>query len=69
MSNKIPTARSLSSGIAEAKRMIEFAQLHVEAALKAAAEKAEGYNEGSEGNDAFVDKQSILNAYPKENIK
>jgi hypothetical protein len=49
------------------KDLIEFAKLHVEAALKETAEYAEvnvlNYN------DYEVDKKSILNAYPLENIK
>jgi hypothetical protein len=48
--------------------MIEFAKLHVEAALKAAGENAHTkdvpYTEDTE-----VDKGSILNSYPLENIK
>ena len=48
--------------------MIEFAQMHVEAALKAAGENAHTkdvpYTEDTE-----VDKDSILNSYPLENIK
>ena len=48
--------------------MIEFAKLHVQAALKEAAEKALVYaDEG--GYSEFVDESSILNAYPLENIK
>lgn len=48
--------------------MIEFAKLHVEAALKEASEKASVYaDEG--GYSEFVDEQSILNSYPLENIK
>jgi hypothetical protein len=47
--------------------MREFAKLHVEAALKQATECAEvnvlNYN------DYEVDKKSILNSYPLENIK
>lgn len=46
--------------------MIEFAKLHVEAALKAATENVE-YTKDSAGND-MVDKESILNAYPLTNI-
>jgi len=52
------------------KKMIEFAKLHVKAALEAASGKAE--LEGDEGSDfsyISVDKDSILNAYPLENIK
>ncbi len=46
--------------------MKEFAQLHVEAALKAAAEKGEITHNGY---DWIVDEKSIINTYPKENIK
>lgn len=47
------------------KAMIEFAQYHVEQALKAASEKAlkEEECEGS------VHPNTIINAYPLENIK
>ncbi len=52
--------------------MIEFAKLHVEAALKAASEKAEiKYIEpdGCATGDYYdIDKDSILNSYPLENI-
>ena len=56
------------------KKMIEFARLHVEAALKEASEKAETDYELGNPYDAnsryeIVDKDSILNAYPLENIK
>lgn len=45
-----------------AKKMIEFAKLHVEAALKEANKKAV--------MTGYVDSgQTILNAYPLENIK
>lgn len=52
---------------------IKFAKLHVEKALKQASLNAkityeyEG-NTGSEYCDTIVDKNSILNAYPLENI-
>ena len=49
------------------KTMIEFAKLHVEAALKEANRKVivtYYYNEGIR-----VNKDSILNAYPLTNIK
>ena len=54
--------------------MIEFAKMHVEEALKKASKKATisyeySGNTGSEYCDEFVNKQSILNAYPLENIK
>jgi hypothetical protein len=58
--------------------MIEFAKLHVQAALKEASEKVRQIedpyaytgNTGSEyPADYIVDKDSILNAYPLTNIK
>jgi hypothetical protein len=55
---------------------IEFAKMHVEAALKEASNKAlledEGrYVLGDEDwhEDLVVDKKSILNAYPLTNVK
>lgn len=47
--------------------MIEFAKMHVKEALKEASEKAttDGYGDGYAG----IDEDSILNAYPLENIK
>ena len=58
--------------------MIHFAREHVEEALKEAIEKAvtdyEYAGETGEFNDIsvydyFVDKESILNAYPLGNVK
>jgi hypothetical protein len=53
--------------------MIEFAKLHVEAALKNASEKAKmqtrNKNKFDELNYNIIHKQSILNAYPLDNIK
>ena len=46
---------------------IEFAKLHVEAALKEASEKAE--IEDLSYDDKIVNVKSILNAYSLENIK
>jgi hypothetical protein len=80
---KIPTAEEFLidkgySGFAKhtlvKEWMKEFAKLHVEAALKEASEKAKityeySGNTGSEYCDEFVDKDSILNSYPSENIK
>ncbi len=53
---------------------IEFAKLHVEAALKAASENAETEEEAGNPYDPddryyVVDKESILNSYPLDNIK
>lgn len=46
--------------------MIEFAKMHVEEALKEAYEKAglEYY-----GDEVCYDKDSIITAYPLENVK
>jgi hypothetical protein len=52
------------------KAIIKHTKLHVEAALKAASEKAEAepYSEGAVGQ-CGIDADSILNAYPLTNIK
>lgn len=48
--------------------MVEFAKIHVEAALKEASEKALVYaDEG--GYSEYVDEKSILDSYPLDNIK
>jgi hypothetical protein len=51
--------------------LIEFAKLHVEAALQAASENATTINKPKFKGDInyVVDEDSILNAYPIENIK
>jgi len=49
--------------------MIEFAQFHVEAALKAASEKAEVEYPKWKEDGYDVKKSSILNAYSLSNIK
>ena len=51
--------------------MIEFAKLHVEAALKHASELAEISNKPKFPGDynLVIDEDSILNSYPLENIK
>jgi hypothetical protein len=85
MENNIPTAESFydkkdKNGLPMSfnEKMIEFAKLHVEQALKAASEKVRQIedpyaytgNTGSEyPADYIVDKDSILNAYPLTNIK
>jgi hypothetical protein len=71
MENKLPTARSIASGEAEAKRMVEFAKLHVQAALKAASENAkiEIIPHEHEDTDYYINEDSILNAYPLDQIK
>ena len=51
--------------------IIEFAKLHVESALKEASENATTINKPKFKGDInyVVDGDSILNAYPLENIK
>lgn len=74
---KIPTAEEiLNKHLVPANAMIEFAKLHVEAALKEASEKAtvtpidhEEISEGSFKPIWGVDDDSILNSYPLEEIK
>lgn len=78
---KIPTAEEFMLDTLESmdqqeveRAMIEFAKLHVESALKAAsinAETKEEYGNPYDTDDRYyvVDKESILKAYPIENIK
>jgi len=51
--------------------LTEFTKLHVKAALEAATKRAvaEAYQPDYGAMDAFIDKESILSAYPEENIK
>ena len=73
--NKIPTAEefALQDGYDKVidhvteTRMIEFAKLHVEAALQAASKNAEV--NVTNYHNYEVDDDSILNSYPLENIK
>ncbi len=58
--------RILQQRIAES--MIEFAKLHVQAALKEASEEMAKDTMYWNGSD-YVDKKAILNSYPLENIK
>lgn len=53
------------------EKMIEFAKLHVKAALKAVSEGAwvDHRLDGAHGCDYEIDKESILNAYPLNNVK
>lgn len=77
--DKIPTAQEFRTkathrhGGIGAIDFIEFAKLHVKAALKAACENADmteySYQSAQEGSTMEIDKNSILNAYPLENIK
>ena len=80
--SKIPTAkefidenwRGKGLGLDIKGLMIEFAKLHVKEALETASKKAKTKNEwegntGSEYCDTVVDRESIINAYPLDNIK
>jgi hypothetical protein len=67
----IPTAKKvLQSHVAEKwnkdciDAMIEFAKLHVKAALEAASENAMGVH-----CTDYIDPDSITEAYPESNIK
>jgi hypothetical protein len=76
--NKIPTAEEFfTSVVGETpdefngyikECMIQFAKLHVEATLKAASEDAHT-KDVPYTDDVEVDKETILSAYPLENIK
>lgn len=46
-----------------AEQLNEYTANVIKQALETAAENAEGYTEGAEGNDAFVDRQSITNTF------
>ena len=65
-SMRMPRGVTYQKEIGEA--MIEFAKLHVEAALKAASEKSCIQIDEHELS-CSVDKKSILNSYPLTNIK
>jgi hypothetical protein len=72
---KIPTAKQLFDKMLEAdeectstEMMIEFAKLHVEAALKAALNSVE-YADGNDSAVDDIDEESILNSYPLSNIE
>ena len=63
----VPTAEEiLNKHLVPANAMIEFAKLHVEAALHIASERADLTDNGS---FPYVDKLSILNSYPLDKIK
>ena len=80
MKNKVPTAEEyvkehpyVDSFLSSAQGydvlvrfMIEFAKLHVEAALKAVISKDE---ETNYWNDWYVEPTSVKDSYPLENIK
>jgi hypothetical protein len=58
---------SVSNDFDTHQAMIEFAKLHVQEALKQAAENAELESYGKFG--CSINKESILNSYPLGNIK
>ena len=78
MENKIPTAEEFGENLlprgitwySEFERMmIEFAKLHVKAALEAALKHVVIEYEQEEGSCSHnIDPESILNAYPETNI-
>lgn len=57
--------------VTSTEMMIEFAKLHVEQSLKLASKKAKIVDVGIDYaiTEWVVDKDSILNSYPLENIK
>ena len=75
MKNEIPTAEEFMLSNLESMDqrevemvMIEFAKLHVKAALETAAKKATIEYDQFDDMAAYVNNISILNAYPDENI-
>jgi hypothetical protein len=79
--NKIPTAEEWLKHFEEnaypdtpiSECMIEFAKLHVEAQLKAILKNVQmtgiAYGNDKSITDYEVDKESIINAYPLDQIK
>jgi hypothetical protein len=52
-----------------AQYAVEFAKLHVRAALEAAAENAKAFHQYPwTHNDPYVDVHSVISAYPESNI-
>jgi len=71
---KIPTAEEFNNDIRYVtysldEKLITFAKLHVEAALKEASENARLKELEIHLSDGSVDKYSILNSYPLDKIK
>jgi hypothetical protein len=73
--NQYFIGNDLLKAVKEAKEIdkeqkIEFAKLHVEAALKAAVDNVEMYDFNERGEfGRGINAESILNSYPLENIK
>ena len=71
---KIPTAEEFNNDIRYVtysleEKLITFAKLHVEAALKAASATDIFWGKFSYTHRAEHDKESILNSYPLNKIK
>ena len=73
--NTVPTAKELFDKVisendeaTSTEMMIEFAKMHVEAALEAASKKAH-IQMDEHDLSCSVNKSSVLNAYPLDNIK
>jgi hypothetical protein len=71
LGNKLYQPLDMSCNEFAIKLAIEFAKLHVEAALKAASKKAKVVDVGIDYaiEEWAVEKSSILNSYPSKNIK
>jgi hypothetical protein len=75
----VPTAEEFNNDIRYVtysldEKLITFAKLHVEAALKNASENVQAFVDSngewvSSNVTAVINKNSILNSYPLENIK
>jgi hypothetical protein len=70
----VPTAEEiLNKHLIPANAMIEFAKLHLKAQEEAILQNVTTTNEphwsGEQEDDVSVDIDSILNAYPIENVK
>lgn len=67
---KVPTAEDiLNKHLVPANAMIEFAKLHVEAALKEALDSIPCLGSSSDIPTYEEVEKEILNSYPLENIK
>ena len=49
--------------------MVEWTKLHVDAALLKASEEAKLNTRTNDWQERYIDKKSIINSYPLENIK
>ena len=80
MKNKIPTAEEFYKlkypDLSPEECMIEFTKLHIDACKEEIANNAKTKSDWYQSNDCpdgfsyeAIDRDSILNAYPKTNIK